>query len=294
MTVSAGRRCLYRCLRPSSQGDVDSQNQSQGPQRHAISNAATAAADKAMVYTLLARLGGPKAVIPCVKRQDMAVYYDAAQMADVSATVQNRKMSMVRLPQPAMEDKVMPAHLATYIDQMPAQFQFKGVLIRRDKALPPGPEGHMRAYTVTNGEVTTEAEHAPLFTRTMTYMCPAGILTPILTPGPEGAIQLVATCPVTPVARAPGGHVGTSIQVMNKQGTIMVITELPVDAQNRQVVVTPAGGDPWQIERRSLARVKEDGYGTHPQSSASPGSSAPTMGKVASSMDGVDCADPLR
>ena len=46
-----------------------------------------------------------------------------------------------------------------------------------------------------------------------------------------------------------------------KQGPIMVITELRVDMDNRQVVVTPVGGDPWLIEHRSLSKVKQDGNG---------------------------------
>ena len=56
---------------------------------------------------------------------------------------------------------------------------------------------------------------------------------------------------------------GTSIHVMTKQkqGASMVITELRVDVENRQVVVTLAGGDPWLIEHRSLSEVKEDGNG---------------------------------
>ena len=121
----------------------------------------------------------------------------------------------------------------------------------------------MRAFTVTNGEVTTDTEHAPPFTRTMTYMCPADIPTPFLTLGAGGAILLVATCPVTPVARALGGLAGTSIHVMSKQkqSPIMVIIKLRVDMDNRQVVVTPAGGDPWLIEHPSLSKVKEDGNG---------------------------------
>ena len=41
----------------------------------------------------------------------------------------------------------------------------------------------------------------------------------------------------------------------------MVITELRVYVENMPVVGTPAGGDPWPIEHRSLSKVKEDGNG---------------------------------
>ena len=128
----------------------------------------------------------------------MAVYYDASQLADTSAVMRARKMAVVQLPHPAVEDKAMPAHLATYVDQLPAQFQFEDVVLRRERItlqvydlqspriIRPSPDGSMRAFTVTNGEVTTDTEHAPPFTRTMTYMCPADIPTPLLTPGPGG------------------------------------------------------------------------------------------------------------
>ena len=231
------------------------------------------AAAKALVYTALTKMGGPKAV-PTVERQGMAVYYAASQLADTGVVMQGRKMAVVQLPEP-VEGRAMPAHLATCVDQLPAQFQFEDVVLRRERitlqvydlqaprVIRPGPEGSMRAFTVTNGEVTTDKQHAPPFTRTMTYMCPADIPTPLLTPGPGGAILLVATCPITLVARAPGGLAGTSIHVMSKpvQGLIMVITELRVDMDNRQVVVTLTGGDPWLIEHRSLSKVKEDGNG---------------------------------
>ena len=69
--------------------------------------------------------------------------------------------------------------------------------------------------------------------------------------------------PSYPGGTTPGGLAGTSIHVMSKQkrGAIMVITELQVDVENRQVVVTPAGGDPWLFEHRNLSKVKEDGNG---------------------------------
>ena len=128
----------------------------------------------------------------------MAVYYDASQLADTGAVMRARKMAVVQLPHPEVEDRAMPAHLATYVDQLPAQFQFEDVVLRRERItlqvydlqspriIRPGPDGSMRAFTVTNGEVTTDMEHARPFTRTMTYICPADIPTPLLTPGPGG------------------------------------------------------------------------------------------------------------
>ena len=184
---------------PSLISDL-SQPNSQGPRQHpdpALVVAAANAAAKALVYTVLTRMGGPR-VVPTVERNGMAVYYDAAQLANTGAVMRARKMAVVQLPHPAVEDEAMSAHLATYVDQLLAQFQFGDVVLRRDKItlqvydlqspriIKPGPEGSVRAYTVTNGDLTTDTEHAPPFTRTMTYMCPADIPTPLLTPGPGG------------------------------------------------------------------------------------------------------------
>ena len=177
-----------------------SQRDSQEPRQHpdpALVAAAANAAAKALVYTTLTKVGGRKAV-PTVEHQGMVVYYDASQLADTGAVMRARRMAVVQLPHPAVEDTAMPAHLATYVDQLPAQFQIEDVVLRREKItllvydlqppriIRPGPEGRMRAYTVTNGDVTTDTGHAPPFTRTMTYMCPADIPTSILTPRPGG------------------------------------------------------------------------------------------------------------
>ena len=132
----------------------------------------------------------------------MGVYYDAAQLADTVETTRKRKMKKVRLPHVAIEDNEITPHLATYMQQLPTQFQFDDITIKRKgitlevydlqtpTIIPPGPAGSLRAYTVTNGEVTTTAEHAPSYTRTMTHMCPANLANPLLTPGPGGVTLL--------------------------------------------------------------------------------------------------------
>ena len=94
----------------------------QGPQQRpgpALVAAAANAAAKALVYTALTKMGGPRAVPP-VGRQGMAVYYDASQLPDTAVVMRARKMAVVQLPHPAVEDRAMPAHLATYVDQLPA------------------------------------------------------------------------------------------------------------------------------------------------------------------------------
>ena len=233
-----------------------------------------AEAAAALAYTAVVRLGGPKAY-PSVDRAGMGVYYDATQLADTVKAMREHRMSKVSLPNALIEDNDVPPHLHTYLQQLPAQFAFDDVTIIRKKMvlevydlqqptiIPPGPAGSLRAYTVTNGEVTSSGDHGPPFTRTMTHMCPADLATPLLTPGEGGATLLVTTCPISPVPGGPRGQAGTAVHVVSKQkaGDRLAIVDFQVDEQSRCVTTTPVGGEPWVIDYHMIARIKDDGNG---------------------------------
>ena len=233
-----------------------------------------AEAATALAYTAVVWLGGPKAY-PSVDRAGMGVYYDATQLSDTVKAMREHRMSKVSLPNALIEDNDVPPHLHTYLQQLPTQFAFDDVTIIRKKMvlevydlqqptiIPPGPAGSLRAYTVTNGEVTSSGDHGPPFTRTMTHMCPANLATPLLTPGEGGATLLVTTCPISPVPGGPRGRAGTSVHVVSRQkaGDRLAIVDFQVDEQARCVTTTPVGGDPWVVDHHMIARIKDDGNG---------------------------------
>ena len=135
--------------------------------------------------------------------------------------------------------------------------------LRTRVVIPAGPPGQLRAHTITNGHVTTDNPESPPFTPTVTYMCPSDLPTPALTPGPGGAVLLVADCPQVPAASAEGTHAGTTLQMVRKQkmADLIVTVRLEVDSEARRVTLTPPGGTPWTVPYRNLARVRDDGNG---------------------------------
>ena len=132
----------------------------------------------------------------------MSNFYDAVGMAAAAQAIRGRNLDSVLLPHAAVNNGIMPIHLETFAEQLPVQFQFRDIDLQRDDitlhiydlrtrvVVPAGPPGQLRAYTITNGHVTTDNPEGPPFTPTVTYMCPSDLPTPALTPGPGGAVLL--------------------------------------------------------------------------------------------------------
>ena len=177
----------------------------------------------------------------------MSNFYDAVQMATAAQAMREKNLDSVLLPHAAVNNETMPIHLETFAEQLPVQFQFRDIDLQRDDitlhiynlrtqvVVPAGPPGQLRAYTITNGHVTTDNPDGPPFTPTVTYMCPSDLPTPTLTPGPGGAVLLVADCPQTPTASAEGNLAGTTIRMVRKQtmAELFVTVKLDVDFEAR-------------------------------------------------------------
>ena len=275
--------CAAHSRQTSATGQHDGQAVSAAPQAAQAEGAASApsgaraqgAAEARMaVATAVSREGCP-GPFPYVSRMSMSNFYDAVGMATAARAIRDRGLDSVPLPHAAVNNGIMPIHLDTFAEQLPVQFQFRDIRLRQDDitlsvydlrarvVIPAGPPGQLRAYTVTNGHVATDNPEGPPFTPTVTYMCPSDLPTPALTPGPGGAVLLVADCPQAPVASAGEALAGTSLRMVRKQkmAELIVTVKLEVDPEARRVTLTPPGGTPWTVAYRNLARFRDDGNG---------------------------------